>query len=102
MKAWRKRVLKRDDVPMVLIASNTQLKAIAGYRPTSIEELSGLEEIRNWQVEMYGKELIDMVEAFEAKLPAKGERSSSSAAAKKGRRRRKRRDDDAPPEQEQA
>lgn len=102
LKAWRKRVLKRDDVPMVLIASNTQLKAIAGYRPTTMEELSGLEEIRNWQVEMYGQELLDMVEDFEAKLPVKGERTSSSAAAKKSRRRRKRRDDDAPPEQEQA
>jgi ribonuclease D len=106
LKDWRKRVLKRDVVPMVLIASNTQLRAVAGYRPTSIEELSGLEEIRNWQVELYGQELLDMVAAFEEKLPSRSERSSSSAAAKKGRRRRKRRDDSdmdsdsAPQEQE--
>lgn len=101
LKNWRKTVLKRDAVPMVLIASNTQLKAIAGFRPTSLDELAGLEEIRNWQVQMYGEELVGLVTAFEEKLPAKSERRSSSAAAKKGRRRRKRRDGDAAP-QEQA
>ncbi len=96
LKEWRKSVLKRDAVPMVLIASNTQLRAIAGFRPTSIEELSGLEEVRNWQVELYGQELLDMVLAFEEKLPSRSQRSSSSADAKKGRRRRKRRDDSVP------
>jgi ribonuclease D len=66
LKDWRKRVLKRDKIPMVLVMSNSQLKAIAGFRPVTQEELDGLDELRNWQVELYSAELLELVANFEA------------------------------------
>ena len=68
LKTWRSRVTKRDKVPMVMVLSNGQLKAIAGFRPQDEEELRGLEELRSWQADRYGEELLGLVREFEAGL----------------------------------
>ena len=65
LKDWRKEVLSRDKVPMVLVLSNSQLKAVAGFRPRTEDELRSLEELRSWQVERYSTELLTMVHSFE-------------------------------------
>ncbi|MED5372384.1 MAG: HRDC domain-containing protein [Myxococcota bacterium] len=104
LKEWRSQVLKRDKVPMILVGSNSQLKAIAGTRPASLQELGELEEIRDWQVDIYGEELLELVAAFEAGMPKKRSKSKASSdddAPKKRRRRRRRKSgDDAQPAQE--
>ncbi len=82
LKAWRTAVVDRDAVPLVMVLSNSQLKAIAGYRPQSVEELGGLQELRAWQVTRYGAELVNAVLAFEEDLRA--------PAKRKRRRNRKR------------
>ncbi|MCB9797851.1 MAG: HRDC domain-containing protein, partial [Alphaproteobacteria bacterium] len=62
-----------------------QLASIAGTRPASLDELRGLEDIRDWQVRLYGEELLEEVRSFEAMLEASG--------SSKRRRRRRRRND---------
>lgn len=98
LKQWRTNVLKRDQVPPVMVASNAQLKGIAGYRPTSVDELAGMVEIRDWQVDLYGEELVALVADFAAdRAPAAGSSGDSGGGAgrKRKRRRRKRTSEDA-------
>jgi len=80
LKSWRSKQMK-GGLPLVMIGSNNQLKAIAGFRPTSVEELEQIEELRGWQIERYGDELIELVTTFEAGL----EKTEGG-----GRRRRRR------------
>ncbi len=86
LKDWRQR-LTRKGIPLVMIANNTQLKAIAGYRPETPEELGGMVEIRQWQVRRYGEQLLGVVSDFASGLPAGSESEKGST----GRRRRTRR-----------
>lgn len=88
LKQWRDRVQKRDRVPLVLVASNNQLKSLAGWRPHSPEELREVEDLRTWQIRLYGEELLALVADFEATLDDSGPSTSGGAS---GRRRRKRR-----------
>ena len=84
LKGWRAKRMKDGKLPLVMIGSNSQLKAIAGYRPHDGDELGEIEELRSWQIERYGEEILEMVTRFEAEL-AKGGGSGGG-----GRRRRRR------------
>jgi ribonuclease D len=88
LKEWRNKLAK-SGTPLVMIGNNGQLKAIAGFRPTSLEELSGLVEVRQWQVRRYGEKLLQIVADFEAGLPPRtgGDKREGGG----GRRRRSRR-----------
>ncbi|MCB9793770.1 MAG: ribonuclease D [Alphaproteobacteria bacterium] len=83
LKAWRDRVKKRDKVPYAMIASNAQLAAIAGTRPGSVEGLRELEDLRDWQVRLYGEELLAEIKKYESQLDEQG-------GSKRRRRRRRR------------
>ncbi len=94
LKEWRKRYTKAEKVPMVLTASNAQLKAVAGFRPQSLEELASLDEIRNWQVERIGDALLAEVVRFEktlARSQSEREPTGNAPGNGSGKRRRRRR-----------
>jgi len=74
LKAWRSAVMDRDGVPLVMVLSNSQIKAIAGYRPVDQEEFQGMEELRDWQVARYGTELLSLVADFGEDLQAQPKR----------------------------
>jgi ribonuclease D len=98
LKQWRVSVLKRDQVPPVMVASNAQLKGVAGYRPTTLEELSGMIEIRDWQVSRYGDELLTLISDFEANRATSigsSDGGGGGGGRKRKRRRRKRTSEDA-------
>lgn len=85
LKQWRDSVQKRDRVPLVMVASNNQLKSIAGYRPHDEAELREVEDLREWQARLYGAEILGLVARFEETLD-----SSAAAGGGRGRRRRRR------------
>ncbi len=59
LKQWRTEVIARNPrLNSFSVASNGQLKAIAAYRPRTLEELSQVPEVRRWQVRDYGDELL--------------------------------------------
>ena len=91
LKEWRKRYTSQHGVPLVLTASNAQLKAVAGFRPQDLEELASLDEIRNWQVERIGEALLAGVTRFEAALArSRAQKPAGEKSTKKRRRRRRR------------
>ena len=94
LKDWRAAVKKRTKVPMIMVASNNQLKALAGWRPHTTEELFQVEDLREWQIKLYGPELLELVRVFEASLEPAPRAASASAGGggeASGRRKRRRR-----------
>jgi ribonuclease D len=95
LKDWRQDMVKRDGVPMVMIGNNSQLKAIAGTRPATLEALAGIDELRSWQVELWGEELLEVVAQFEGestdrkKSEKQAEADKASTASRRRRRRRR-------------
>jgi ribonuclease D len=63
LKRWRTEVLSRDPtLNAYSVASNATLKWIAAMRPTNLQELSEVPEVRRWQVRDFGVELLDRLE----------------------------------------
>jgi hypothetical protein len=94
LKDWRAAVKKRTKVPMIMVASNNQLKALAGWRPHTTEELFQVEDLREWQIKLYGTELLELVRVFEASLepaPRAGTAAAGGGGEASGRRKRRRR-----------
>jgi len=73
LKGWRTKMMSDGSLPGAMVASNAQLKTLAGWRPKTEEGLLELRDIRNWQVELYGKEWIEIITDFsESTEPGKG------------------------------
>lgn len=87
LKDWRTKVAKRDSVPMVMVASNNHLKALAGWRPHNLDELREVEDLREWQIRLYGAELLKMVADFEGTAESAPEKPAGSSSRKRRRRR---------------
>lgn len=63
LKLWRSEVLARNNgLTPFGVASNATLKWIATMRPSSLTELSKVPEVRRWQVQDFGEELIARLE----------------------------------------
>jgi ribonuclease D len=63
LKEWRQRTLKADDsLTPYMTASNGVLKAIASRRPYDLDELAAIPDVREWQVEDWGDELLDVLD----------------------------------------
>ncbi|MFT4623563.1 MAG: ribonuclease D [Myxococcota bacterium] len=63
LKAWRNDLIQsgRGYTPFTT-ASNTVLKAIASSRPTTLEELSEVPDVRRWQVRDFGDEFLAILD----------------------------------------
>jgi len=99
LKDWRKAVISRDRVPMVMVGNNSQLKAVAGERPEDLEAMSKLDDLRDWQVAHYGEELLEQIALFESDSSGrkKASKETESKAPKKRRRRRRKSSDEKTP-----
>ncbi|MEQ1502657.1 MAG: HRDC domain-containing protein [Myxococcota bacterium] len=63
LKRWRIEVLARDpSLNAYSVASNATLKWIAAMRPSSLDELADVPEVRRWQVREFGEELLDRLD----------------------------------------
>jgi ribonuclease D len=73
LKGWRAAKMSEGSLPGAMLASNSQLKVLAGWRPKTKEDLSELKDIRNWQVERYGEQWLAIIESFcQSSEPGKG------------------------------
>ncbi|MBA2320238.1 MAG: ribonuclease D [Deltaproteobacteria bacterium] len=62
LRTWRNARGKDASTAAFTIASNGTLKAIAANRPTSLAELAAISEVRAWQVEEFGEEILDVLQ----------------------------------------
>lgn len=62
LRTWRNKRGVNPATAAFTIASNGTLKAIAAHRPMTIEELSVIPEVREWQVEEFGEELLAVLQ----------------------------------------
>lgn len=85
LKDWRNREVERRKVPPIAVASNGTLREVVRVAPTTREELAAIEEIRRWQLELYGDAWLAEVAA----VLQTGE--SAGASGEKPRKRRRRR-----------
>ena len=90
LKRWRTEVVEERGVPVALVASNAQLKNIASWRPRSEAALTGIPDVRAWQVRRYASEWIALVEAFEVELEARRGQPEATPSRRRRRRRRRR------------
>ncbi len=63
LRAWRLERCRADDVPAYIVASNAMLQAIAVRRPTSLAELASVDGIGPTKLELYGDEILAVVDA---------------------------------------
>ncbi len=62
LRIWRNRTGKDVATAAFTIASNGTLKAIAAHRPMTLEELAAVPEVRAWQVEEFGNEILEALQ----------------------------------------
>ncbi|TVQ92735.1 MAG: ribonuclease D [Deltaproteobacteria bacterium] len=63
LKRWRNEMTKRDALyTPITTASNATLKEIARVRPTTLEELAAIPDVRKWQVSDYGEEILEILD----------------------------------------
>jgi len=58
LKQWREGYSKQIGLPTGIIAPNWLLERIAEHNPSSIERLAELQGIRQWQVNLWGKDML--------------------------------------------
>ncbi len=66
LKDWRTRVLAdHPELTPYMTASNGVLKAIASARPYDLEELESIPDVRRWQVDDWGDDLLDVLDEID-------------------------------------
>lgn len=87
LKAWRNRRAAEVKLTPAMIVNNSVLKHIAALKPTVIEDYQRIVDMRNWQVNAYGEELLLLVKSWQEENPP----VAAEPTGKKRRRRRRRR-----------
>jgi ribonuclease D len=63
LKEWRTELLDaRDDLTPFNVASNSILKSIASVRPVDLEEMAAIPDVRQWQVDDWGEEILELLD----------------------------------------
>lgn len=101
LKEWRNMVVQRQGLPSVAVVPNGVLTQIARVGPRTMEELAAVPELRRWQLQEFGQQILDEVLAMlgpakaqraegEASGATSGDASGDEDAGAKRRRRRRR------------
>jgi ribonuclease D len=88
LKAWRKARADHTGSTAALLPSNVVIREIARVAPSTIEALTEVPEVRRWQIDAWGEEVLGLVEECVA----------AQRAPRSGRRRRRGRAGTRPPE----
>jgi ribonuclease D len=81
LKDWRNAVVKRDKLAPVVVASNGLLKEVARVAPDTLQDLSEVPGIRQWQVRHYGADILDVLDGVRTPKPKKRRRRGRKAPA---------------------
>ena len=82
LKKWRNRRAKELELAPAMIVNNTILKDVSALKPRSVDDMSVINDLRNWQARQFGEEIVAQVTGWLEAHPPK---------PKKRRRRRRRR-----------
>jgi ribonuclease D len=82
LKDWRSQRVEKDNLPPAIIGANALLREVARVQPASVDELSKVNDLRAWQIDRYGQELVHVV--------AEGIESGKPQGKSRRRRRRRR------------
>ena len=63
LRTWRLERSRTDEVPAYVVAGDATLKAIAESRPTSLVQLSRVLGIGPPKLELYGDEILEVLES---------------------------------------
>jgi ribonuclease D len=80
LKQWRKQRAVSDGMDSSLVLNRLTLLELATHRPTTLAELREVDGVQAWQIELYGTEILAVVERLE---------SDHQAGKLKARRRRR-------------
>ena len=61
LKNWRNDLTEQRGYTSHNVVSNSVLKRIASARPTTVEELRNVQDVRNWQAEEFGQLILDVL-----------------------------------------
>ncbi len=81
LKVWRKDRADQDGSTAALLPSNAVIREIARVAPGNVEALAAIPDVRRWQVEAWGEEVLGLVRGC----------LEAEEAARRDRRRRRRR-----------
>ena len=89
LKRWRYDLCANNDrLSPVTVVSNSTLKSIVQHYPTTIEQLTAIKEVRNWQVQEYGEQILEIIREV-LPLPIPAENASHTAPSPKRKRKRR-------------
>ncbi|HKG91807.1 MAG TPA: ribonuclease D [Gemmatimonadaceae bacterium] len=71
LKSVRDRHAAELDLDPGVLCSRERLETVARRKPTSVEELAGVSELRRWQAALMGKDLLRALREFEGSRPPK-------------------------------
>ncbi len=90
LKDWRNALTRANpSLSSVTVVSNGAIKTIAAVRPTTLEELAAIPEVRNWQVSDHGEAIIAVLDKVAP--PIDSDEDGAPIFQKKGEGRRRRR-----------
>lgn len=63
LKAWRDQTAERLDIDPALLANKALMTSIAIKNPSSLKHLRQVDAIKNWQVNTFGKDIINVLKS---------------------------------------
>jgi len=87
LRKWRNKLAEDSGLGPGMIVNNNVLKGVATLQPGETGELQRIPEIRRWQMQAYGADLVEQVTEFKK---ARKEKAQSQSEPGTGRRRRRR------------
>jgi ribonuclease D len=70
LKQWRKERAQKEGLDSSLVLNRRVLLRLAETRPRTREDLAGIDGLLAWQLELFGNELLAVVQRFERDLAA--------------------------------
>ncbi len=89
LKEWRSRVTRAQRLPPICVVSNGQFQEIARRAPTDLAALAGLGEMRKWQIEAWGAQILEVVASVDVKRGGGEPEGETAEGEGAGRRRRR-------------
>ena len=88
LKEWRNRRAEEQDLQPALVMPNSVLKALAQAAPRSFVDLAEVEELRRWQRDEYGRELVEVIAHILEREQKQEDQAPDNEGSRRGRRRR--------------
>ncbi len=95
LKQWRNRRALEVKLTPAMIVNNSVLKNIAALKPKQMTDYELIDDMRNWQINAYGEELLLLVKSWREEHP--NNTSAETSSRRRRRRRRRRGGSNGPP-----